>query len=51
MDVIVPTKKIDDKAGNMDAFALLGRKEFFRKFDITFREISRKLVLRQPKKN
>lgn len=47
--VIVPTKKIDDE--NLDTYALLGRKEFFRKFDVTFREASHKLILRLPKRN
>jgi hypothetical protein len=47
--VIIPTKKIDDY-GYIDTYALLGREEFFRKFDITFRETIRKLILRAPKR-
>jgi hypothetical protein len=50
MDVRIPTKKTDDQSGNPDTFALLGRKEFFRKFDITFRETTHRLILRPPKK-
>ncbi len=46
--LIVPTKKIDDD--NLDNYALLGRKEFFKKFDVTFRDNTRKLILRPPKR-
>lgn len=47
--LIVPTDKIDDE--NLDNYTLLGRKEFFRKFDVTFRENIRKLILRPPKRS
>jgi predicted aspartyl protease len=46
--VIVPVKTIDDN--NLQSYALLGRFPFFHYFDITFRERTKKLVLRTPKK-
>lgn len=45
--VTVPTKTID--GNNLESYALLGRVPFFRQFDVTFRETTRKLVLRSPK--
>lgn len=47
MPVIVPLKAIDNN--NLESYALLGRFPFFRQFDVTFRETTRKLVLRSPK--
>ena len=49
--VVIPTRKLEDEPGNLDTYALLGRKEFFRKFDITFRETTSKLILRPPKRS
>ena len=49
MKFIIPTKKIDDE--NMMSFELLGRIPFFNYFDVTFRENSRKIILRKPKNN
>ena len=47
MNFVIPTKKLDD--GNVTNYALLGRIPFFNYFDITFRENSRKIILRKPK--
>ena len=47
MNFVIPTKKLDD--GNVMNYALLGRIPFFNYFDITFRENSRKIILRKPK--
>jgi hypothetical protein len=47
MPVVVPMKTID--SGNLQSYALLGRYPFFRIFDVTFRETTRKLILRSPK--
>ena len=46
--VNVPTKKLD-KGENFLSYALLGRIGIFNKFDITFRENSKKLILKSPK--
>lgn len=45
--VVVPTKSIE--SANLESYALLGRNPFFRIFDVTFRETTRKLILRSPK--
>ncbi|SRR5690606_10432603 len=45
--IIVPLKSIDNN--NLESYALLGRFPFFRQFDVTFRETTRKLILRSPK--
>ena len=43
IQVIVPISKLNDRY--ITSYALLGRNPFFKKFDITFRDKNRKLIL------
>lgn len=47
MDVRIPLKNHTDSTNSHN---LLGRNHFFRKFDITFRENTFKIILKKPKK-
>lgn len=48
MEIRIPTKKTHEN--NINSHALLGRSLFFRKFDVTFRENTFKIILKKPKK-